>query len=150
MRTRETKQVGDFYSAIRDLDDVTKTEMVDVLAELASATDDDPFLTTMLTTYGDEACNMHDLVVSSIRNGCNVEFLKTAIADKVQLHAGSGNAEEKDLGFAILHILFYATILVIGVMSRKANVSESVALQAVNNARWNMNKAFEGRCGWQA
>ncbi len=149
MRTRETKQVGNFYSAIRDLDDVTKTEMVDVLAELASATDD-PFLTTMLTTYGDEACNMHDLVLASIRKGCNVEFLKTAIADKVQLHAGSGNTEENDLGFAILHILFYATILVIGVMSRKANVSESVALQAVNNARWNMNKAFEGRCGWQA
>ena len=51
---------------------------------------------------------MHDLVVSSIRKGCNVEFLKTAIADKVQLHAGSGNTEENDLGFAILHILFRA------------------------------------------
>ena len=145
----ETEQIREFYSAIREQDDVTKTEMTNVLAKMASE-DDDPFLTTMLTTYGDAACNMHDLVLVSIRKRCNVEFLKTAIADKVQLHAGSGDAEENDLGFAILHILFYATILVIGVMSRKANVSESVALQAVNNARWNMNKAFEGRCGWQA
>ena len=149
MRTRNKQHVGDFYSAIRDLDDVTKAEMVEVLAQLASA-NDDPFLTTMLTTYGAEDCHMHDLVMSSIRKRCNVEYLKTAISDKVQLHAGSGDTEENDLGYAILHILFYATILVIGVMSRKANVSELVAVQAVNNARWNMNKAFEGRCGWQA
>ena len=145
---REKEHIRDFYSAIRNQDDVTKTEMTNILAKMASE-DDDPFLTTMLTTYGNEECRMHDLVVLSIRKECNVDFLKTQIADKVQLHTGSGNAEEKDLGFAILHILFYGIILVLGVMSRKANVSEPVALQAVYDAKSNMNKAFEGRCGWR-
>ena len=144
----ETEQIRDFYSAIREQDDVTKTEMTNLLARMASE-DDDPFFTTMLTTYGDEECRMHDLVMASIRKHCNVEFLTTQVADKVQVHAGSGNDEEKDLGFAILHILFYGIILVLGVMSRKAKVSESVALQAVHDAKSNMNKAFEGRCGWR-
>ena len=147
----EKQQRNEFYSAIRSSHLPTQQEMCNLFRTLASK--DDGFWGWVCSVYEEDMRSMgaiHQQVMSCIHNRCSVKFLQTEVAERAQFFARDGDSELRGQGFDVLTIFFYATMQALGVMGGKAHLSESVVTQAVQDAKFNMNKAFEGVCGWAA